>query len=97
MISSLFLEKILNGYFGEVNAIVLILDGKILVSGGLKIIKIWNFEIGEVKKNIGDVYKNKIIILVVIFNGKMLVSGSIEKIIKIWDIKIGELLRFIVG
>ena len=97
LISSPFLEKTLNGHFGEVNAIALTPDGKTLVSGGLKTIKIWNLETGEVKKNIGDAHKNKITTLVVTPNGKMLVSGSTEKTIKIWDIKTGELLRSIAG
>ncbi len=59
LISSPFLEKTLNSHFGEVNAIALTPDGKTLVSGGLKTIKIWNLETGEVKNNIGDAHKIK--------------------------------------
>jgi len=91
--SSRFLQKTLNGYIGEVNAIALTPDGQTLASGSLSTIKIWNLKTGELRNNIRDAHAGKITTLAISPNGEILVSGSADKTIKIWDLKTSKLLK----
>ncbi len=89
--SSRFLQKTLNGYFGEVSAIALTPDGQTLAGGSFRTIKIWSLKTGELINNIKDAHADKVTTLAISPNGQILVSGSADKTIKIWDIKTGKL------
>ncbi|MGD1699942.1 protein kinase domain-containing protein [Dapis sp. BLCC M229] len=95
--SSRFLEKTLNGYLGEVNALALTPDGQTLASGSLSTIKIWNLRTGELRNNIENAHADRVTTLAISPNGEILVSGSADQTIKIWDLTTGKLSKDIPG
>ncbi|MGK7920185.1 MAG: protein kinase [Trichodesmium sp.] len=93
--SSRFLEKTLNGYLGQVNAIALTPDGQTLASGSSSTIKIWDLKTGELRNNIQDAHDAPVTTMVISPNGQILVSGSADQKIKIWDLETATLSKII--
>jgi len=74
----------------EINSIAISPQGKLLVTGGTKEIKIWNLETGEVIKTLSG-HGGKIWSLAFSFDGKNLVSGSGDGTVILWDIDSGKI------
>ncbi len=84
------------GHTSSIYAIAISPDGKYIVSGSNKTIKIWDFKTGECLNTL-EGHTSSINSIAISPDGKYIVSGSIDTTIKIWDFKTGECLNTLEG
>ena len=84
------------GHTSSIYAIAISPDGKYIVSGSNKTIKIWDFKTGECLNTL-EGHTSSINSIAISPDGKYIVSGSWDKTIKIWDFKTGEFLNTLEG
>ncbi|QLE59664.1 WD40 repeat domain-containing protein [Nostoc sp. TCL26-01] len=88
------LKRIIGGGVStfRVNCLAFSLDGKVLASGQVNTVKLWNWQTGE---EIRTLWGHAIDVNTVVFtpDGKHLVAGCSQGDIKIWEWQTGNLLR----
>jgi serine/threonine protein kinase len=88
-LNSSFSEKTLTGHSGSVNSVAISPDGKSLVSGGYKTIKLWNLETGKEIRTFLE-HSDSVNSVAISPDGKTLVSGSGDNTVKLWDLQTGK-------
>ena len=89
VLSSSSSERTLTGHSGNVSSVAFSPDGKTLVSGGYKTIKLWNLETGKEILTLTG-HSGNVSSVAISPDGKTLVSGSDDKTIKLWNPETGK-------
>ncbi|BAY98045.1 protein kinase [Tolypothrix tenuis PCC 7101] len=92
VLSNSFSERTLPVHSSLVRSVAISPDGKTLVSGGYKTIKLWNLETGKEIRTLTG-HSGNVSSVAISPDGKTLVSGSEDKTIKLWNLETGKEIR----
>ncbi|ACB54547.1 WD-repeat protein [Crocosphaera subtropica ATCC 51142] len=88
--------RTLFGHRQPIQTLAIHLGNRPFIASGSHKIKLWNFLTGESLLTLFG-HKQLVSCLAISPDGKILISGSIDKTLRIWDLKTGNLLKTLTG
>ncbi len=87
------LLRTMEDHMGWVNAIVMMPDGKRMISGSWdKTLKIWDIQAGKVLRILYG-HTDQVTSVALMSDGKRVISASLDNTLKIWNIETGKLIK----